>query len=476
MTSRVRAVRRPSSTAPAPAWPASSAERVRCSPARRSSPGQSPLRAAGAAFAAVASPPRSPELAEPDVSEPPTPEVMSSLAPQTAEEKGAADVRRLELTSALSAVPFFDPAKDARSFHGRGFRRGKGALEPQMLWKSDKKPRDGSEAWLTASEYGDEPEVLGEKVAFLAELLRVSRRTVAYTGAGLSVAAGIKMAATGSTSGRKTTDATPTLSHYVMAALNRSGLLHGWVQQNHDGLPQKAGYKQEDINEVHGSWYDPSNPVVKYSGSLRDDLYEDMLHQAVTADLCLVFGTSLTGLNADQVATKPADRSQRGLALGTVIISPQRTSQDGKATLRFFAKADEVMQALAHRLGFGAPGLERGPRCVADPIPRVLKVVVPYDENGVRSETVRTFWDLTEGARVRLGDHHNCAGAKQPNTMKLTSKVVGQVSGRDDARCAIRITIGGTGVTLGLWWLTCAQRGGVEHLPVVNAPPQVVRP
>jgi hypothetical protein len=65
-------------------------------------------------------------------------------------------------------------------------------------------------------------------------------------------------------------------------------MLQGWVQQNHDGLPQKAGYRQEDINEIHGSWFDPSNPVVKYSGSLRDDLYQHMQQQAATTDTAVV--------------------------------------------------------------------------------------------------------------------------------------------------------------------------------------------
>lgn len=30
------------------------------------------------------------------------------------------------------------------------------------------------------------------------------------------------------------------------------------------GLPQKAGFPQGLINEVHGSWYDPSNPGVRW--------------------------------------------------------------------------------------------------------------------------------------------------------------------------------------------------------------------
>ena len=55
--------------------------------------------------------------------------------------------------------------------------------------------------------------------------------------------------------------------------------------QNHDGLPQKAGVPQEMVNEIHGSWFDPSNPVVKYSGSLKNLNYEWMLADAEQADL-----------------------------------------------------------------------------------------------------------------------------------------------------------------------------------------------
>jgi hypothetical protein len=170
------------------------------------------------------------------------------------------------------------------------------AAEPLVTWKSDKKPREGSKAGLTATEYCDTPEVLQEKVRALAYLLKLSKLTVAYTGAGISVAAGIAMAAVGST-GSKTTsnNPDPTYTHHAMAALAHRELLHEWVQQNHDGLPQKAGYPQERVNEIHGSWFDPSNPVVKYSGSLRHDLFEHMEHVADNADIALVLGTSLSG-------------------------------------------------------------------------------------------------------------------------------------------------------------------------------------
>lgn len=65
-------------------------------------------------------------------------------------------------------------------------------------------------------------------------------------------------------------------SHYALCALDSAGLLHSWVQQNHDGLPQKAGFPQEKINEVHGAWFDPSNPVVFMDGTLRGDLVDWM--------------------------------------------------------------------------------------------------------------------------------------------------------------------------------------------------------
>merc|ERR1711998_326388 len=101
--------------------------------------------------------------------------------------------------------------------------------------------------------------------------MKLSQRTVVYSGAGISRAAGIGQAARGAGGGGgKSTDALPTFTHYALGALAKAGFVQGWVQQNHDGLPQKAGFPQERINEEHGSWYDPGNPVVKYNGYLRD--------------------------------------------------------------------------------------------------------------------------------------------------------------------------------------------------------------
>lgn len=243
---------------------------------------------------------------EEDVPGPP-PELLRD----TSAGKGDADPVRATVCERLRGMPYMAPSHPQFMF-GRGYD---GPLKaPKVLWKSDKAPREDHSCpkWLTATEFEDVPEVMAAKVKELARLMMISRKTVAYTGAGISAAVIGQAALSGQhTVGWKadTRTAPPTFTHHALGFLGREGLLHGWVQQNHDGLPQKAGFPQERINEIHGSWYDPGNPVVKYSGSLHDRSYPWMREDAETADLCLVLGTSLGGLNADQVATKTADRS-----------------------------------------------------------------------------------------------------------------------------------------------------------------------
>lgn len=155
--------------------------------------------------------------------------------------------------------------------------------------------------WLTASEYSDTEGTRNLKIEKLCALLRNFKKTVVYSGAGISVSAGIGQAARGSHKkhpifGVNRTAAAPTMTHYALGALaTKHDLIHGWIQQNHDGLPQKAGFPQERISEVRGSWYNPSYPVVVYSGSLRAHECSWMQREAETADLVLVLGTSLSG-------------------------------------------------------------------------------------------------------------------------------------------------------------------------------------
>mmetsp|Transcript_12939 Transcript_12939/g.34532 ORF Transcript_12939/g.34532 Transcript_12939/m.34532 type:complete len:193 (+) Transcript_12939:3448-4026(+) len=105
-------------------------------------------------------------------------------------------------------------------------------------------------------------------------------------------------------------------------------------------------------DRVH-SWFDARNPVVKMNGSLRSDLYARMCHWASTAHVVLALGTSLSGLAADMV---PEECARRASAAGSrhdgglVIVALQRTRLDGSASLRIFAKLDDIMERLARRL------------------------------------------------------------------------------------------------------------------------------
>merc|ERR1711907_90250 len=90
-------------------------------------------------------------------------------------------------------------------------------------------------------------------------------------------------------------------------------------------------------------------------------------------------------------------------SLGSVIISPQRTPQDGEASLRLFATADEVMEALAKEFGLQSR-LDPSQRRARFSSERRVKV--PYDKNGKKSNTVQTWWDLSPVAELRVSKHN----------------------------------------------------------------------
>eukprot|EP00239_Pterosperma_sp_CCMP1384_P004047 CAMPEP_0197851094 /NCGR_PEP_ID=MMETSP1438-20131217/17239_1 /TAXON_ID=1461541 /ORGANISM="Pterosperma sp., Strain CCMP1384" /LENGTH=323 /DNA_ID=CAMNT_0043464571 /DNA_START=269 /DNA_END=1236 /DNA_ORIENTATION=+ len=232
---------------------------------------------------------------------------------------------------------------------------------PVRVVECDAEARPGYDT-CKAHEYTEDPEVLLEKVALLSQLLKMSERCVAYTGAGISTASGIAdyatQAGTRSLVSREAAGAPvmaspwlarPTITHRVLVDLYHRKILKSWVQQNHDGLPQKAGLPQHAINEIHGAWFDPSNPVVKMSGNLREDLYSHLLELEAGCDLCLALGTSLSGMNADRIAISTAER-HRQTGLGLVIIALQQTQLDDRCCLRIFAPMDEVFTALHNHL------------------------------------------------------------------------------------------------------------------------------
>lgn len=380
-----------------------------------------------------------------------------TIADKTPSRKAALEMLKLS--------PFLHPSHDL-FWHGRAYS-GHDSSPPKRTWHSNEQPRDDHDnvpAWLTASEYEDHSHIMQHKVRQLAELLQLSKHTVIYSGAGISSAAGIGQAARGARQkGHLYTLAQPTLTHHVLTALSKKGYIQGgWLQQNHDGLPQKAGFAQEHINEIHGSWYDPSNPVVVYSGKLKDDEYQWMLQQTRDADLVLVLGTTLGGLNADQIAHETAQRSLTAQSLGTVVINLQQTLHDGDSTLRIFGQTDQVFAALAQEMDIAVPVVSS--RETMPP----RRVLVPYDAHGQRSYSVQTWWDLRPGARIKLTKGHNIVGAGQPSHRAIT-RGGGHVVGWNASTQGIDIKVdNGVVLCLGQWWIDAAVRGGPQTLPVVN--------
>eukprot|EP00802_Teleaulax_amphioxeia_P010783 Tamp_10813.p1 GENE.Tamp_10813~~Tamp_10813.p1 ORF type:complete len:289 (-),score=53.55 Tamp_10813:132-998(-) len=219
-----------------------------------------------------------------------------------------------------------------------------------------------------------------------------------------------------------------------------------------------------------------------------------MQKDAETADLVIVLGTSLGGLNADQVATTAAARSLQGDALGTVCINLQQTPQDGKMTLRIFGKSDDVLLQLMAELGLA----QRLRGCLRAPPmlwPADSRVAVPYDKEGrlIRRESDKDkprkmMWlDLRGGQAIKLCAGHNIQGARQPAYMHIGAcKPVsvgkgparapgpghGRVIKRNEITCSFVLSIQDAEMHLGLWWLDVAVRGAVPQLPIVNLEPQ----
>ena len=338
---------------------------------------------------------------------------------------------------------------------------------PRLVAKSDKPNRADQGNNIIANEYLDEPDVLEQKVNLLAEFIKNSKYCVAYTGAGLSRAAGIGDYASKASNSiannvpklKSNLDAQPTYSHRAIVALERAGYIANYVQQNHDGLPQKAGFPQEKINEIHGAWYDPSNPVVQFSGSLRTDLFNWMLEAEEKADLCLCLGTSLSGMNADRMASTPAKRMIRGeKVFGTVIINLQQTRLDDKTSIRIWAKLDDVFSMLAQKLNLDMTPINPS----VDPRMKD-KFAVPYDKDGNLDHSKRMIWDLSTGSQITVRN-------PQASNFNLSGKVSGK-----DSEGNYLVIVGKSTRVLGRWWIHTAIKGAFHVLPFVNTSPSFVK-
>lgn len=360
----------------------------------------------------------------------------------------------------------------SKSMHGR---MGKEKWpNPEQVANADVEARPGYNS-CQAHEYIDTPEVMREKITLLANMIRSSQNCVAYTGAGISTAAGIddyaSVAPDSVTGGhnkckRSPMEAEPTLAHSALTALYQTGYLKHWVQQNHDGLPQKAGYPQHALNEIHGAWFDPANPVVKMEGSLRGDLFSWLLQWEKRADLCLAIGTSLAGMNADRIASATARRQG---SLGTVIVSLQQTKLDHLAVLRIFGRTDDVMRALATELSLKMPEVPDYSKYHQTPAVEDDDLYwIGYGSDGLplTEGQPRRLLDLSEGARVRItsgpyeGHEGEVLGRSRRGHYQIRFMHPIQRSGGKGSWLAPMTH------TLGMWIVDEANRGLVSSFPV----------
>eukprot|EP00566_Odontella_aurita_P013253 CAMPEP_0113597410 /NCGR_PEP_ID=MMETSP0015_2-20120614/40988_1 /TAXON_ID=2838 /ORGANISM="Odontella" /LENGTH=472 /DNA_ID=CAMNT_0000505257 /DNA_START=70 /DNA_END=1488 /DNA_ORIENTATION=- /assembly_acc=CAM_ASM_000160 len=361
----------------------------------------------------------------------------------------------------------------SNAMHGK---RGCMSWEPPLTLRYvDVEARPGY-ASCKAHEYVDRPEVLRAKVKLLADLIRGSEQCVAYTGAGISTSAGI---ADYATQGDGVFPlllspmlAKPTPAHRILASLHAEGHLKHWIQQNHDGLPQKAGYPQHALNEIHGAWYDPSNPVVPMDGGLRPDLFKSLLLWEKKADLCIAIGTSLAGMNADRVVRSVSERATSGEGLGSVIISLQQTPLDELSALRIFGKIDDVMEMLAEELSItqssvptwdGVVGGDCGngnEGCEED------MFMIPYNSSGNKMSpgNENNCLDLREGQQVRItsGFYSGDVGVVVGKQLEGHYKIRFMHPIKNKGWLAPKVHV------LGCWMLVEAMHGLLDTFPIVT--------
>jgi NAD-dependent SIR2 family protein deacetylase len=383
-------------------------------------------------------------------------------------------------------------------------------VKPRMVVQCSDEARPGYNT-CSAAEYVDEFDVFDKKVQIVADLIRKSSHRVIYSGAGISTASGIAdyaSVAKGSIGmklqqekwlpsqslGRipmHPLDAQPTLSHKVLTAMHNQGYLDYWVQQNHDGLPQKAGFPQCALNEIHGAWYDPSNPVVPMNGNLRNDLFNDLLQWERKVDFCLVLGTSLCGMNSDRIVASAANtfiKNNGKSAGGAVIVGLQSTKLDHLASVRIFATIDDTMRLLAQKLQIHG-------RFEADAQDNNLKEIVPknaedannifnlpYDSRSGKknsSDQLHPF-DFREKAFVKIngGPHDGAAGfvsnIRSDGHYKMTF-FVSPFKGHnvDTVESEIARTLRPYNCIMGRWWIEGAKSRSIQEMPVTCLDPSV---
>ena len=70
-----------------------------------------------------------------------------------------------------------------------------------------------------------------------------------------------------------------------------------------------------DINEIHGGWFDKYNIVKMMDDTLDKKKLKQLGEWAEESDVVIVVGTSLSGLNADQIADQAGFNEDKTLII-----------------------------------------------------------------------------------------------------------------------------------------------------------------
>ena len=133
-------------------------------------------------------------------------------------------------------------------------------------------PKRGHATEEEVQEYFDSPEEILRKVKALAQLVRESEHTVAYTGAGISTSAKIPdyrgpqgvwtLRDRGETPKMEVTldQALPTKGHMALVQLKNEGAVKFLTSTNVDGLHRRSGFGAHEMSELHGYVFPLSLP------------------------------------------------------------------------------------------------------------------------------------------------------------------------------------------------------------------------
>ncbi|KAJ5200720.1 hypothetical protein N7491_008474 [Penicillium cf. griseofulvum] len=246
---------------------------------------------------------------------------------------------------------------------------------------------------VAAKEIREPLTAVDKKAEALAAQIKKSKHFIVFTGAGVSTSAGIPdfrgpegnwtLRAQGKkqTKVANTLQAIPTPSHMALVELQNQGILKHLISQNCDGLRRRSGilpkFLYEMISELHGnsnhfravSTYERGDhdhrtgrKCARCGGILLDSIvnFDEQLpardfdlgrENARNGDFCLVLGSSLTVIPANEIPKIVGEKKGAKLA----ICNLQKTPIDELCDYRIFAEADTLMIKVVEKLGLSIP-------------------------------------------------------------------------------------------------------------------------